>query len=44
MLFAVNLSGYVKLVPQRVLETPVASLAKEQDQITAALDFLLQGY
>ena len=31
-------------VPQRVLKTPVASLAKEQDQITAALDFLFQGY
>ena len=31
-------------VPQRVLKTPVASLAKEQGQITAALDFLFQGY
>ena len=31
-------------VPQRVLKVPVTSLADEQDQITAALDFLFQGY
>lgn len=31
-------------VPRRVLKTPVASLAHEQGQIMAALDFLFQGY
>ena len=31
-------------VPQRVLKPPVTSLAAEQDQISAALDFLFQGY
>jgi toxin CcdB len=31
-------------VPLRVLNTPVTSLTKAQDQITAALDFLFQGY
>lgn len=31
-------------VPRRVLKAPVLSLASEQDQITAALDFLFQGY
>ncbi|GAB3496292.1 CcdB family protein [Curvibacter fontanus] len=31
-------------VPQRVLKTVAASLANEQAQITAALDFLFQGY
>ncbi|MFB0934668.1 MAG: CcdB family protein [Propionivibrio sp.] len=31
-------------VPQRILKSPVASLATEQAQITAALDFLFQGY
>ncbi len=31
-------------VPQRVLKTPVTSLASEQAQISAALDFLFQGY
>ena len=31
-------------VPQRVLKTPVASLAEEQIQIIAAVDFLFQGY
>jgi toxin CcdB len=31
-------------VPQRILKKPVASLASEQAQITAALDFLFQGY
>lgn len=31
-------------VPQRILKTPVTSLAGEQAQITAALDFLFQGY
>lgn len=34
----------VGAVPQRVLKTPVTSLAGEQAQITAALDFLFQGY
>ena len=32
------------VVPQRVLKTPVTSLAGEQAQISAALDFLFQGY
>lgn len=31
-------------VPKRILKTPVTSLADEQAQITAALDFLFQGY
>lgn len=31
-------------VPKRVLQTPVASLAAESLSITAALDFLFQGY
>jgi toxin CcdB len=31
-------------VPQRVLKSPVTSLAQAQDQVTAALDFLFQGY
>jgi toxin CcdB len=31
-------------VPQRVLKNSVASLAKAQDQITCALDFLFHGY
>lgn len=31
-------------IPQRVLKTPVTSLASEQSQICAALDFLFQGY
>ncbi len=31
-------------VPQRVLKSPVTSLASSQDQITAALDFLFHGY
>lgn len=31
-------------VPRRVLKSPVTSLAAEQAQITAALDFLFQGY
>jgi toxin CcdB len=31
-------------IPQRVLREPVTSLAGERDQITAALDFLFQGY
>lgn len=31
-------------VPQRVLKSPVASLAEEQIQIIAAVDFLFQGY
>lgn len=31
-------------VPRRVLKAPVSSLADEQSQITAALDFLFQGY
>lgn len=28
----------------RALKSPVASLAQSQDQVTAALDFLFQGY
>lgn len=31
-------------VPQRVLKSPVVSLAGDQAQITAALDFLFHGY
>ncbi len=31
-------------VPQRVLKKPVTSLSSEQAQISAALDFLFQGY
>lgn len=31
-------------VPQRILKSPVTSLAQEQAQITAALDFLFQGF
>jgi toxin CcdB len=31
-------------VPNRVLKSAVSSLAGQQDQITAALDFLFQGY
>lgn len=32
------------VVPMRVLKSPVTSLAQAQDQITAAMDFLFQGY
>ncbi len=31
-------------IPQRVLKSPVTSLAQSQDQVTAALDFVFQGY
>ena len=31
-------------VPKRVLKQAVASLAEEQSRITAAVDFLFQGY
>jgi toxin CcdB len=31
-------------VPQRLLKSPVASLATHQGQVTGALDFLFQGY
>ena len=31
-------------VLQRVLKSPVTTLAEEQNQIIAALDFLFQGY
>ena len=31
-------------VPQRVLKSPIASLAESEAEITAALDFLFQGY
>jgi len=31
-------------VPGRILKEPVMSLTHKQDQITAALDFLFQGY
>jgi toxin CcdB len=31
-------------VPLRVLRSRVASLAEAQDQVTAAMDFLFQGY
>ena len=31
-------------VPQRILKTPLVSLADAQAQITAAMDFLFHGY
>ena len=31
-------------VPRKGLKSPVTSLADERDQITAAFDFLFQGY
>jgi toxin CcdB len=31
-------------VPLRALKSPVTSLGQAQDQITAAMDFLFQGY
>ncbi|MEK9953724.1 MAG: CcdB family protein [Curvibacter sp.] len=31
-------------IPRRVLKTVTTSLAQEQEQITAALDFLFHGY
>lgn len=31
-------------VPKKLLKAPVASLSSEQAQVTAALDFLFQGY
>ncbi len=31
-------------IPQRALKTPVASLAAERIRITAALDFLFEGF
>lgn len=31
-------------IPQRVLKSPVTSITQEQDRITAALDFLFQGF
>ena len=31
-------------VPQRILKSPVTSLAEKQGEITTALDFLFQGY
>jgi toxin CcdB len=31
-------------VPRKILKTAVGSLSDAQDQITAALDFLFQGY
>ena len=31
-------------VPKRILKTPVTSLLDDQAEITAALDFLFQGY
>lgn len=31
-------------VPRRILKSPVISLTGEQERITAALDFLFQGY
>ncbi|MCP5278340.1 MAG: CcdB family protein [Thiobacillus sp.] len=31
-------------VPQRILKSPITSLNAEQAQITAALDFLFQGF
>lgn len=31
-------------VPQRILKLPIMSLAASHDQITAALNFLFQGY
>ena len=31
-------------VPRRILKSPIASLSEEQVRITAALDFLFQGF
>lgn len=31
-------------IPQRLLKSPVTSLEAEREQISAALDFLFQGY
>lgn len=31
-------------VPKRILKSPVASLVDQREQITAALDFLFQGF
>lgn len=31
-------------VPRKILKTPITSLAAEHTHITAALDFLFQGY
>lgn len=31
-------------VPKRILKTPITSLLDDQAEITAALDFLFQGY
>ncbi len=31
-------------VPRRILKTPIASMVEARPQITAALDFLFQGY
>jgi toxin CcdB len=31
-------------IPKRLLKSPVMSLSSEHDHITAALDFLFQGY
>ena len=31
-------------VPERILKKPIASLDEDQARITAALDFLFQGY
>ena len=34
----------IAAVPRHILKDPVVSLAGDQDKITAALDFLFQGY
>lgn len=34
----------IAAIPRHLLKTPITSLADEQDRITAALDFLFQGY
>jgi toxin CcdB len=34
----------IDAIPQRVLSSPVTSITQEQDQITAVLDFLIQGF
>jgi toxin CcdB len=34
----------IAAVPARILKQPVASLATEHERVTAALDFLFQGF
>lgn len=49
-LFQVEGQGYVMVtqfiaaIPESELQVPVANLAEHRDEITAALDFLFQGF